>query len=304
MTDGQVGPSTDRCGGFALVSVLLFLMVVAAVITPFVLAARTDFLVTSNAYRKSKQTQLAAGLADFTARQVASLEQLRSETLLLNSEPMRSVCGKHSIEIRVQDQLGLINANLAPIELLQAGFATLAPPDANPRDLAELALAYRDPEGKSQGADEKQLSDGFKFLPFEAIEELYEFSGFQGMPVSILSRVFTVHGGIPAVRLDNAPKLLADSIKGKGLDRDPFVDTGTELSRFYRIEVTVRSSADQSTGFAGFQIEIGDGTDGKFKKTERTVVPGIISSAPQNFAANLECEQLLGDDLAKWMAAQ
>ncbi|MEX0347707.1 MAG: hypothetical protein AB3N20_22490 [Rhizobiaceae bacterium] len=289
--------------GFALVAVLLFLLVVTAVITPFILAARTDFLLASNAHHKARQGHSAAGLANLIARQLASLDVEQNEKIALNSQPMRSLCGDKMIEIRVQDQLGIINLNLAPVELLRAGFAVLPQDEISAGELADLALAYRSPDAPAGGVDEKLLQDGLKRASFEVVEELYEFPGIPKMAVSELSAVFTTYGGRPAVNLDNAPKAVADSISSSGLARDPYVVTGEE-SRFYRVEVTIRSISDQSAGFAGNLIETEDNKSGRFITKEKTVVPGVISSVTDEFTANMDCEELLGDEVANWIAAQ
>ncbi len=289
--------------GFALVAVLLFLLVVTAVITPFVLAARTDFLLASNAHFKARQVHSAAGIANLIARQLASLKEEQNEKLALNSQPMRSICGNNLIEIRVQDQLGIINLNLAPVELLRAGFALLPQDEVSAGELADLALAYRSPDTPAGGNDEKQMQDGFKRASFEAIEELYEFPGIPRMAITELSGVFTTYGGLPAVDLENAPEPVADSINSSGLARDPFVVTGEE-SRFFRIEVTIRSAADQKSGFAGYLVETAGGEDGNFVTKETTVTPGVISSQTDEFTANMECEELFGGETADWIAAR
>lgn len=289
--------------GFALVAVLLFLLVVTAVITPFILAARTDFLLASSAHHKARQGHSAAGIASLIARQLASRKVEQNEKIVINSQPMRSLCGDKMIEIRVQDQLGIINLNLAPVELLRAGFAVLPQDEMSPGELADLALAYRNAAPQAGGVDEELLQDGLKFASFEAIEELYEFPGIPRMAVSELSTVFTIHGGLPAVDLDNAPEPVADSINSSGLARDPFVVTDQE-SRFYRVEVTIRSTKDQTSGFAGYLIETEDNENGRFVTREKTVVPGAISSVTEEFTANMDCEELFGDEAADWIVAR
>lgn len=292
--------------GFALVAVLLFLLVVTAVITPFILAARTDFLLASSAHHKARQGHSAAGIANLIARQLASRKVEQNEKIAVNSEPMRSVCGDKMIEVRVQDQLGIININLAPVELLRAGFAVLPQDELSPGELADFALAYRSPDAPAGGVDEELLQDGLKRAPFEAIEELYEFPGIPRMAVSELSAVFTTHGGRPSVYMDNAPEPVGDSINGLGLARDPYVLAGVanDESRFFRIEVTIRSSADRLSGFAGYLIEAEDNENGRFTTVEQTVVPGVISSVTGEFTADLDCEELFGDEAAQWIAAQ
>ena len=101
--------SRQNNDGFALLSVLLFLLVVTAIVTPLVLSARTDLILASSSHNSHKQNILAEGLVSVVARQVASFGYEINDRLLLNSMPMRSKCGDQLVELRIQDQFSTID---------------------------------------------------------------------------------------------------------------------------------------------------------------------------------------------------
>lgn len=288
--------------GFALVSVLLFLLVVTAVITPFVLAARTDFLLASASYHKDRQTLLANGLARLVARQVAAASEEVNEELRLNSEPMRSVCGNSLVEVWVQDQLGLVNLNLAGTKLLEAGFSALGFDGSDSGDLAALAETYRNQAGAASAASERDLSDGFKFNSFEALEELYEFPGFTRRSVETLGKVFTIHGGLQTINATNVPTVLKSEI-GRFSGDPLIVDTNPSESRHFRISVLAKSASNRAVGFSGFVIEVTDGKRAAYKVLERGTDPGVVGDPPADLPANMRCPQIFGEEVSEWLAA-
>ncbi len=298
-------PANPARDGFALVAVLLFLLVVTAVITPFVLAARTDFLLASSAYRNDRQIHLADGIARLIARQVASSAIEVNDAIRLNSDPMRSFCGNQQVEVRVQDQLSLVDLNAAPTDLLAVGFTATGMSGGDARELADLVAAYRNPDAAGAGnTGENKLSDGFKHSAFEAVEELYEFPGFANMPYRYLSDVFTVYGRRETINANNLPEGLASILPSGPTPQFPFVQNSEELSAFYRIEVTLRALNSRNYGYSGMVIEISGDNTASYAELERTTQPNIVGSEPNEFVQNMRCEQLLGVEVAQWLASQ
>lgn len=295
--------SADKRGeGFALVSVLLFLLVVTAVITPFVLAARTDFVLASGEYRNGKQDHLADGIVRLFARQIASSAIVVNEALQLNSIPMSSICGDQQIEVRIQDQLSLVNLNVAPADLLMAGFSAIDLPEADPAELAAFVETYRSQQGPGSSDGGEKLLDGFKFSAFEAVEELYEFPGIAKLPVRRLTEVFTVHGGSATVNPDNLPPGLAEELSGGPAPNPPTTGDSVEQSLFYRIEVQIRSTASGAYGYSGMLIEIAGGEKTNYAGLERTAKPNVVGGDQDDIVPNMPCEQLLGVEVAEWLA--
>ena len=286
--------------GFALVSVLLFLLVVAAVITPFILAARTDFLIASGQLNKARHQHTADGLVRHFARQVAASANEINELLKLNSEPMMAICGDNLIEVRIQDQRSLIDLNQAETELLAAGFAAAGLPASDTYDLAALAEKYRAPNSGFSDAGDDKLSDGFKYSGFEAIEELYEFPGFSNFQIQRLREVFTVYGRWKNVEADNIPASLASFLSGP---QSQFVVDEDERSRFYQVAATVRSAKKRTNGFSAFLIEITNDEKAIYRVVERVFEPNVVGAGPGSFAQNMTCEELIGEDLGDWLAA-
>ena len=202
MTPNSVGGSNpgEKREGFALLMVLLFLLVVATVLTPLVLAARTDFLIASNKLRQDRLAILAEGLVTVLAREVASpASESRNPVISLRSVPMRCQIGTLRIEARIQDQLGLADLNTAGAVLLEAGFVALGLDRGKSASLAAAVIAFRRPPGTGDGdefsnVDTSLISGGLKEGPFEAVEELYDFRGLRNMPARPIVETFTIHG--------------------------------------------------------------------------------------------------------------
>jgi general secretion pathway protein K len=286
--------------GFALVAVLVFLLVVAAVITPFVLAARTDFQLAMAGYRKDRQTHLAEGLMRLVARQLAASGNDVNEALRLNSQPLRTICGSHQIELRIQDQLSLVDLNGAPLDLLAAGFAAMGFDSGAAVELAQLAEEFRkNGADSSQGGD--KLSNGFKSAPFEAIEELYEFPGFTNQPLGKLAEIFTVYGRRETVKANNMSAALSNILPSVPSARFPFIEVSDEAPRMLRIEVSVRSRDGRAAGNSGILIEVTDNVSSLYKELERATDRRIVGGEPGSFVQGLTCQQLFGAEVAAWL---
>lgn len=286
-------------------AVLLFLMVVAAVITPFVLSARTDFLLASGTFRKDRQTHLADGLVKLVARQIAASTEELNEVLRFNSEPLRAACGNQRIEVRIQDQMSLVDLNTAPIELLDVGFAAGGFSGGEADKLSELAKLFRSSEATDQSGKGKQLTNGFKFAPFEAVEELYEFPGFARLPLRQLTGVFTVYGRRETINASNLPAALDELLPSAPTGQFPYVveeNEDEEASRFYRVDIMARSASSNTIGFVGAVIEITDPENALFRVLERSGDPNVIGAPEDGFAGTVDCDDLFGDEVAEWLA--
>jgi len=289
--------------GFALIAVLLFLMIVTAIITPMVLAARTDFLLTSRGYLNTRQAVLAEGILNVMIWQAAAFTEVRNENLQLDSTPLQAICGDHAITIVMQDQASLIDINVAPVDLLEAGFTALGFDRGDAIGLSETVLAYRLPE--SSGVPEpryaNELIAGLKHSAFEAIEELYEFPGFSKMSPSNISKVFTTYGRRDSINSQHMSDRLSAVLPDQPTGQFPFIVQGEFPLLYGEIRVKVESLKLNASGFSGAIIEISEGQAGIYRIVERVVDPGILGNkAP--FNTNVHCEELFGGRIATLIA--
>ncbi len=300
----SAGDGTGR-DGFALVGVLLFLLVVTAAITPFVLAARTDLAIASGSYQNDRLAILAEGLAGvINAKLAVPAEQAQDTGLQLNSEPMRTVCGQMQVEITVQDQLGLVDLNAAPPELLEAGFQSLGVALNDARKSASVADAFRRPPDAGQGNPRETaeaLTNGLKNGPYEAIEELYELRSLSGVPLVNLARAFTVYGRSPEISAANMSAPLAKILPDAPSARYPFVSADSDPGTIFRVDVTVRSRTSNFAGFSGTIIELARDEEGNYKTIEAATNPAFLETTRAPFAANIRCQELFGQEIAAWI---
>ena len=303
MTPGHAAEDR-RAGeaGFALLTAILFLMIVTAAIVPFVLAARTRFDLAADTMRKERLDVLAEGLATVIARNLAA-PPTASGGVSLRSIPASCRLGSLAIEARVQDQRGTIDLNRAEPGLLAAGLRALGLGGAAAEQHARAVVAYRQPAAPEDGgmsatpleeaADESLAQDGFKHAPFEAIEELYDFRALQGVPLRALAEAFTVHAQQADILGPRMSGRLAAVLPEAPTPAQPFVADEVGGPASFRIDVFVRD-ADATLGYAG-AIVVAPGTeDGAFALVQRTVNPNVLPGRPPAPPAPMSCDRLLG----------
>jgi general secretion pathway protein K len=303
-----VGWRDGEQDGFALLMVLLFLLAVTAIIAPLVLGARTEFLVSSNKLQQDRLESIADGIVTVLARQLAASPlEPRNETIKVNSTPMRCQNARYVIEARVQDQAGLIGINNAPVDLLTAGFTALQFPASTSRDMAEATVAFRT---KPAAANEPGLAPmqapaagrsdliagGMKLKPFEAVEELYDYTGFKGKPVQAINEVFSLHNTTENIIGPKISTRLARILPSAPTPRYPFVlEQAPEGAKTYRIDIVVKAANAPMTGYSGAIVAASENENGDFEIVERTGNPEFQAEGPSDFAGAVDCDMLLGE---------
>jgi len=301
----------ERRGGFALLMVLLFLLVVASVLTSLVLAARTDLLIASNKFRQDRLAILAEGLVTALAREIASpASEIRNPAISFRSAPMRCQIGTLRIEARIQDQFGLADLNTAGAGLLEAGFVALGLDRGKSASLAATVIAFRRPPGtggESSDIDTTMIAGGLKEGPFEAVEELYDFRDLRNMPARQIVETFTIYGHRQTILGSRMPSRLAKVLPDAPTGRYPFVSEGSDESSpesgSYRIDVSVRMANNPVTGFAGSVILATGNDAGDFEVIERMTNPDFLPQADTGFSGAIDCEILFGDGVAAALRA-
>lgn len=153
--------SAERQGGFALLMVLWSLLLLSTIATGLNRDARDELRLARNGAASARAEALAdAGVA----RAVYGLMDLRPEERWRGDDrPYGLALGGGTVEMRVQDEAGLIDLNAAPEELLADLFAVLGVPEDRAADIAR-AIVERRASPESGG-------------PFEAPEALEGLSG-------------------------------------------------------------------------------------------------------------------------------
>lgn len=311
-------PRDDDEAGFALLMVLLFLLAVTAIIAPLVLGARTDFLVASNRLQQERLETIADGLVTVIARELASppLEP-RKEEIRVRSEPLRCRDVRYLIEARIQDQRGLIGINSAPEDLLAAGLRALDFPTGDVTELAEAVIAYRtkppaqgdrdpssDPPPVAPAAASDRVAGGLKLNPFEAVEELYDFTGFRGKPVKALNEVFSVHNTGETIVGPRISTRLSRVLPPSPSPNYPFILAEEEDgAKTYRIDVEVRTADGAMSGYGGAVVTASENETGAFDVVERTANPEFLPEGESDFSGAVDCSMIFGAGVSAALAA-
>jgi hypothetical protein len=209
--------------GIALFAVLAFMLLIAAVITPFSVSAHVESLVTRNAIRETRDRFAMQGIAELAA--VAYLQRARELRDRPNIAPPKTVAcfsdrNDTSITLGFVNHRGLIDLNAAPLDLLRIGFQALGIDGPNARRFAGQANAYR--SAPQAEADRRRR---FKHAPFESVFELGDLRvGERAISGPLLldgaPAVFTVHSRAGTLDVAAAPPALAAAIRRFGLTGD------------------------------------------------------------------------------------
>lgn len=286
-------------GGFALVAVLAFMLIVSAIIVPFALAARTRLMIANNEIEQQRLTLLADGLAN-----VVSAELMAGpppSNLPVNAEPARCHIGHMAVMLSVQDHAGLIDLNASGADLLSLGLVSLGFSRQPAEDLAKSIIAFRSTPSAFRTTPEPSTSSGpsrYKHAPFESISELQEFAALASVPLHDLQSIFTVNLKRGAITPAMAPKVLQSLLR----DREDASNDRINGSSVYTVEVRVGGDNSGIIGQTGFVIEPLPQSAAGFRRAS-LVTPALadVAMIPTPMTG---CETLLGnsvtDALRRW----
>jgi general secretion pathway protein K len=172
MNDGGASGTNQNDFGFALFAVLSFMLLAAAVVTPFLTNARTDALIARNVTNEIGNGMLADGLIALAANQIWKKIHLPGFTI---PKSLKCQLGPTTIKFDLQNHAGLIDLNAASADLLKVGFLASGYAADISEDLAQTALRYRSVEQLQGPASLVEVAGGLKGGLFEAVDELNDF---------------------------------------------------------------------------------------------------------------------------------
>lgn len=302
----QTHPERKRTGntteGFALVGVLLFTLIVAAVLTPFTISSANLLRTSANVMRETK-----LGFAVEGAAMVASAAYLANTEAELVEEGKSGLrCAVHGgdLSVRVLDHAGMVDLNAAPVSTLSTALEALGLDRQTAIRMAHSIIAFRTGGAFIAAADVFEPQFGFKQAPFEAVVELQEFEVLRSVDLDRLEDIFTVqkkHAGLSgrhAIKpLQTAFQLQSSATRNGAPGNRPVTSSGV---------VTIDAQADLNGGvFLRRKLVIGrDAADGKgLKILHHSPVVFQRQSWTANDAPSSTCPQLFGDALA-WLFSE
>lgn len=128
-----------------------------------------------------------------------------------------------AIELRIQDEAGLIDINSADDALLRGLLSDAAQPGQDVASLFDALLDWRDPDPDRRIAgaeDEDYLHAPYdsKDGPFNSIEELRRVSGMSDELYRNIRHAITIHSMQPGINPARAPRAALEAIPGSRAD--------------------------------------------------------------------------------------
>jgi len=244
--------------GFALFIVLSFFVVVAIVITPFVIAARTQVLLTRNELEETRTKIFLQGISKIAVHRYLEREKQHDKEPL---KSVRCIFGKDTLVLSFQEVSGLIDLNTANAQLLSLGFLALGSDQEIATKLAVSVTAYRSQRRVSNTLKE---IDGFSFemgkkmLPYEAVVEVQEIQFLKKYELSKLEAIFTVYSKKGYLNSLHVRPPLLSTLQTASISQSAFIIKNGESSPtiFVKAKLIKQSSTVTTISFtAGMNFE-------------------------------------------------
>lgn len=231
-----LAPLRDSEAGFGLISALLFVLLISAALAPLAIAGRVHVLSTAYMHERREFEILADGVVRaiyfLSEQDKAPLRWQRCET------------ARYVFYVNIQDQSGLIDLNSGSPQLLQFGFRSLGLAEPEAAAAAAVVEQYRSPGGYT--GDVSGSPAGLKHAPFEDVTELADIATTVTIPVSEISRFFTVFNRTDTVALNRIDNRLRQIIEeGRGSE---FLVEGAHSSSVSEVSV-MRFRKGRPSGF-------------------------------------------------------
>jgi general secretion pathway protein K len=190
--------SDSRRRGFALIAVLWFLVLIAAIGTYLMANARTETAIARNIRSSARAEALAdAGIA----QTVFNLDDvISSNRWKLDGSPHRLKLSGGEVTIRVSDETAKINPNLASPALMAALFEATGIDRAHARPLSEAVadwVAPARPPSPGSPADDRYQRAGLSYraphAPVETLDELQLVIGMTPERFALVRPYLTIY---------------------------------------------------------------------------------------------------------------
>jgi type II secretory pathway component PulK len=269
-----VDKSETKESGFALFIVLSFLLIAAAITTPFLASARIEALVSRNIGQSTRDKVLLQGLLDMAALRYFELYQ-NTQT-----RPVRHVECQFSglaLTFNFQDHSGLIDLNAASADVLAMGLQSFGYDAGKAKAVSNEIVRYRSVDsGTGPQGSVVPPRNGYKHSLFEHVSELNDLLVPAELSILKAGAVFTVHSGTGTVDEAAAPdQLLAE------IDNRPVTDRYFVVNDTRRTNAVTVSSGLQKFGIHQTTAEaiVGRGENGL---GIRSFGPTVFETKPQN----------------------
>lgn len=268
-----------RQGGAALILVIWLVVMLAALVGAFALAARIEYMQGRTLHSGVAVEQAARAGLEYAMTRLAEPDPMLR--WIPDGRLHRFAFDGAGIEVRIVDESGKIDLNGADASLLSALLRVAGAEQAHADAIAAAIVDWRDPDDLTQpqgGAEDPQyaaagLPYGAKDAPFETVAEVLQVLGMTPALFAEVESDLTVHTGLPGpdTRFSSANVLMA-----MGVDPEPVL-AARELP--LTPEQAMQVGGGSGTYSIDSRARLGDGRQAVLRAVVRSGASGVPGSA-------------------------
>ncbi len=205
-------PMPVRQRGIALVVVLWAAIILALLAGGVLRLSRGDLNLTRNLI-ESTHAELAADSALWTA--VYTIVNGEADAWRSDGTVYAWRFGDAEVRVRVTDELGRIDINVAAPELLAGLFAAAGAEPEEANSLADAVVAYRDEKVERISGSDVDPRSGALGVGFAVVDELEQVPGMPPQLYRQIAPAITVYTGQPRPRAEVASPLVVAATEGR-----------------------------------------------------------------------------------------
>ena len=265
--------------GAALILVMWLVVLLAALVGAFALAARIEYMQGRTLHAGVVTEQAARAGLEYAMTRIAQDDpRLR---WLPDGRPYRMDFDGLQVEVRIIDESGKIDLNGADIQLLAALLRVAGAEQAQAEAIAAAILDWRDGDDLTQaqgGAEDPQyaaagLPYGAKDAPFETVAEVLQVLGMTPALFARIEPSLTTHTGLPTADARYAGALVLQAL---GIDPEPVL---AARERPPAPDDASALGSGSGTYSIDSQARLGDGRRSVLRAVVRTGASGVPGAA-------------------------
>ena len=201
----QLSHHKHRSKGLALISVLWLVGLLGVLALSILSLVKTDKVIAHNVREEAQAEGLADAGVYLTIHQLCDVHLLKE--VPIDGQPRTVSIAGQDVEITVQDELGKIDLNFAPSDILKSLFISAGLDEVKSQTIVQNIEARR--AASLASANEAFPSDSPKSnrsLPFRTIDELKSIPGITDAIFQRIQPALTVYSLQPTVQTATAPK--------------------------------------------------------------------------------------------------
>jgi general secretion pathway protein K len=271
-------PAPQNQSGFLLIAVIWVAVFLSLSVLTFTLVVRSHVQEASAESAAARAAALADAGVELAIADLVNAQWDRTWRRRFPPDLAARGCsieGAHLV-IRVSDDAGRVDLNVASPALLAALLAGLGASEETARTLADAIVDWRDADstpraGGAEAADYARAGrPAPRNAPFEAPEELARVIGMEATLLARLRPMVTVHSGLEGVDPGRAAPAVIAALSGRSArEPGPIIDTGSRRlppafaapspQRVFRVTAEARSTGATVVREAVVRVAAGRG---------------------------------------------